>query len=103
MEPFITFRDTDRQGNLQYYILQRDYPHYCGMIVEKRSDTAIMQMPVAKHHLYVEYAGTIRGSYVPGHKDVMQEIEHVFRHMAEWYYEHRIVPDPKRFKKWAVS
>lgn len=103
MEPFVTYRDKDRTGILQYYILQRDYPHYVGLISETRSETAIMQMPITKHNLYVIYSGTIRGYYAPGYKDAMQEIEHVFRHMAEWYYHNRIVPDPKRFKKWVVS
>lgn len=100
--PFITFRDTDKNSILRYYILQRDYPHYCGLISEKQDLEALVQFPVSGYNLWVIYAGTIRGNYVPGYKDAFDEMSHVFNHMAMWYYENRITPDPKRYKKWAI-
>jgi hypothetical protein len=102
MEPFITFRDTNNKGELKYYILQRDYPHYCGRIDELPDPDAIFQSPVAKYYLWVTFSGTIRGNYVPGYKDAFEEMQHVFTHMAAWYFENRIMTRPKKFKKWAV-
>lgn len=100
MEPFIAFRDRDKSGDLQYYILQRDFPHYCGLISETQDLEAIIQVPISGHRLYVIFNGTIRGNYIAAYKDAFEEISHIFVHMAEWYYENRIAPAPQRFKKW---
>src|ERR1700677_1075570 len=102
MSPFITFKEEDKFGVLQYYILQRAYPHYLGVVAYYPTGEAICQVPVTAHHLYVTFAGVLRGNYIPAHQGVEIEIEPVFHAMALWFYDQRIMKDPKRYKKWQV-
>ena|SRR5579872_3799707 len=102
MSPFVTFKDTDRSGNMQYYILQREYPHYCGVITYYPSGESICQVPVTAHNLYVTFAGVLRGNFIPGHPGAEKEIVAVFHSMAIWFYVNRVSVDPKRYKKWAI-
>lgn len=102
MSPFITFTDKSKEGETEYYILQRDYPHYVGMIAYSPSIEPIYQAPIAGHHLYINFWGTLRGRYLPMTKNVDKEIGAIFEDMAAWYYQNRILPDPRRYKKWAI-
>jgi hypothetical protein len=102
MEPFITFRDTDKNGELQYYILQRAFPHFIGVIKYKPSDTALYYISVSAHHLYILFAGTLQGNFLPGYKDAVEEMEAVIRNMAEWFYANRVIVEPNKYKKWKI-
>ena|ERR1700722_11856088 len=102
MSPFVTFKDNDSAGILQYYILQREYPHYVGQITYYPKGGAICEVPVTAHNLYVSFAGVLRGNYLPAFPKVEEEINQVFHAMALWFYANRIVPDPKRYKKWLI-
>lgn len=102
MEPFITYRDTDSKNELQYYILQRQYPHYVARIAYKPSDTALFYISISGHHLYVTYAGTLQGHFIPGYKDAIEEMETVMRTMAEWFYANRVAVDSNKYKKWKI-
>lgn len=102
MEPYITFKDTDNQGELQYYILQRKFPHYIARIAYKPSDTALFYISISGHHLYVTYAGTLQGNFLPGYKDAVEEMESVMTNMAEWFYANRVAIDLKKYKKWII-
>lgn len=103
MSPFITFKDYSANGELEYYILQRDYPHYLGKISYYPSGEPICQVPVTAHHLYVTFAGVLRGNYIPAHQGVEKEIDAVFNAMALWFYSERIMKDQRRYKKWAIT
>jgi hypothetical protein len=103
MSPYITFRDHDSKGELQYYILQRDYPHFCGRVDYFPSTEPLCQVPVTGHHLYISYAGTLRGNIAPVHEQFEREILFVFHSMALWFYSERIMKDPKRYRKWLVT
>lgn len=96
-QPFITFREDEA-----YYILQKEFPHYCGKIVNYPIEGALINQPIASYNLYVTFNGVLRGNYVPSYNDVYNEIVHVFSEMANWYYLERIFKDPKRFKKWRI-
>lgn len=102
MEPYITFRDTDKNDELQYYILQRAFPHYIGVIKYKPSDAALFYLSISGHHLYILYAGTLQGNFLPGYKDAIDEMELVIKGMAEWFYASRIVVEPNKYKKWKI-
>ncbi len=102
MEPYITYRDTDSTGELQYYILQRAFPHYISKIAYKPSDTALFYISVAGHHLYLWFDGTLQGRFMPSYKDAIDEMEVVIRHMAEWFYINRVIPEPNKYKKWKI-
>ena len=103
MSPFITFRDIDKEGNLSYFILQRQWPHYVGIITDKHSVDALASANITSHSLYVRFYGVLEGHFVPAHRGVQEEIKEVFQKMADWYYKHRVIPNPKRFKKWAYA
>lgn len=103
MSPYITFKDFSiKDGTLVLYILQRDFPHYCGGIAYHPIADSICCVPMAGHNLWVSYCGTIRGNYIPSYEHALPEIEAVFQHMAAWFYSERIMKDPKRYKKWLI-
>lgn len=103
MKPYITFREADDNGELQYYILQREFPHYLGVIKSTPTEGILMQTPISGHYLWVAFAGTLRGNMIPGYKEVYNEMESVFTAMAEWYYLNRIKPNEKKYKKWKIK
>lgn len=102
MSPFVTFRDTDSGGVMQYYILQRAYPHYVAKITYYPTGGSICEVPVTGHNLFVSFSGCLRGNYVPAYPKVEEEINAVFHAMALWFYENRILADEKRYKKWQI-
>lgn len=104
MSPFITFRDTDKNNTLQYYILQREYPHYLAVISDHPVINKLGQSAVASHNLYIVHVGTLRGiNLIPAQNKVWEEIQSVCDQMAEWFYIHRILPDQKKYKKWRIQ
>lgn len=103
MTPYITFRETDDKGELQYYILQREFPHYIGVVKSMPEATTWVNAPVAGHYLWVCFAGTLRGNMVPAFPDFHKEMESVFTSMAEWYYLNRIKGNEKKFKKFKIE
>jgi len=103
MKPFITFREEDEQGELQYYILQKAFPHYLGRIVSQKLESNLMQKPVSGYNLYVVFNGSLRGNLVPAFKDVYEEIENVFHAMADYFYRERILKEEKKYQKWKIK
>ena len=102
VEPFVTFKDTDGQGKLQYYVMQRQYPNFVGTIVERPIEDSLACIPVAGHNLWVAFAGTVQGAYIPISKNMLREITETFIKMAEWYSIHRVMANPGRYKKFKV-
>ena len=103
MSPFVTYRDTDKAGQLQYYILQRAFPHYTGLISDRIIDGSILQVPVTRHNLYITFAGCLRGNYIAAYDGWEKHMTEIFHQMAAWYYENRILTNPKKFKRWAIA
>lgn len=103
MSPYITFRDTDKDGQLQYYILQRAFPHWVGLVATNPAQKSIMKVPIAGYDMWVCFAGTLRGNVAPSYKDIDKEISAVLHGMANFYLEHRILTNPSKYKKWKLS
>lgn len=103
MQPYITYRETDDKGELQYYILQREFPHYLGVVKSSPQESVLVQAPVAGHYLWVVFSGTIRGNMIPAYQEIYKEIESVFTAMAEWYFLNRIKGNEKKFKKFKIE
>ncbi len=103
MSPYVTFLDTDKNGVLQYYILQREFPHYVGIVVDKMEDAVFVGQPVLGYNLWVIFAGTIRGAYIPSYPDVKKEIDAVFLNMTDWFYKNRVLINPKKYKKYVQA
>jgi len=102
MSPYITYKDTNKNGDLCLYILQREFPHYQGVICYLPIHDSICCIPIAGHNLYLAFAGTIRGNYIMSNPEYEKQVGLIFESMAAWFYENRIRTDPKRYKKWAI-
>lgn len=103
MSPFITFRDIDKQGKLQYYILQRDFPHYVGLLSTRPMDTVISNSAIAGYYLWIVFWGTLRGPFIPAYNGVDKDIQSLLDNMADWFCNERIMEDEKKFKKFKIG
>lgn len=103
MSPYITFQDTDKDGNLQNYILQREFPHYICVIADKKSEISIAQQPILGYRLWIILSGTLRGNMIPSYTDTLKEIEAVVLDMSNWFYKNRVVANPKKYKNYVSS
>lgn len=101
MQPleYISYRENDEDGELQYYILQRDFPHYIGLISTYPKDSIVPSIQITNYYLWVVFNGSLRGSLIPGYKNIEKDIKFVLNDMAIWYYAYRIVPNEKKYKK----
>jgi hypothetical protein len=102
MSPYITFKDKNSKGDLILFILQREFPHYCAGLAFLPVLDSICCVPIAGHHLYLAFEGTIRGRFIPSYNNASEEIQAVMSSMASWFYAERILPEPKRYKKWLI-
>lgn len=102
MSKFITYREEDKNGNLCYYILQKDFPHFVGIISTSPSE-GTWQSAIPNYNLWVVYAGTIRGNFVPSYRNISEETQSVFDEMAHWYYANRICEEPNKYKKFKIN
>lgn len=101
--PYITFRDKDSEGNLQYYVLQRDFPHYLGVVSSVPVFNIVSPAPLSGYNLWVVFKGTLRGNMIPSYQNVGDEISNVLGVMALWYYTDRILMDKKKYKKFKIN
>lgn len=102
MNPFVTFRDKDDKGVLQYYVLQRAFPHFLGVISTNPVATLIQPIPIAGYNMYVAFNGCLRGMVIPSYKEVDKEISETLEAMAIWYLNERILVDEKKYKKFKI-
>lgn len=86
MIPFILFKEKDKNGNIQQYVLQRDYPNYIGVVNFRPIETTICQQPIAGYNLWVNFNGSLRGNMMPLDKGSLKEMEEIFFNMACWFY-----------------
>lgn len=103
MNRFITFRDKDDEGHLQYYILQRDFPHYVGRIETNPYGKALIKIPIPQYNMYISLCGTLRGNIIPSYKSVPDEITDVLYGMASWFKANRIDAEPKKYDKFKIK
>lgn len=101
--PFITYREPDKNGNLEYYVLQRDFPHWVGRISTIPKEGALAQSTIAGYNMYVIIEGTLRFGLIPTYKNVMEEMQLVADTMAVWYYTDRMIMDKKRYEKFKIK
>lgn len=102
MIPFITFREPNENGVLCFYILQKAFPHYCGLLISQPREGAIANMPLPEYNLWITWNGCLQGNVIPGYKGVESEIDFVFAEMADFYYKYRILENPKKYAKFKI-
>lgn len=104
MTRYITFRDVDFNGNLQYCILQRDFPHFIAVTSEIPITHIVEPLPITGYNLFLVFQGTLRGiSTIPAYANIIEEIKVILTDMGRWYYDERILSDPKKYKKWKIN
>lgn len=101
-QAYITYRELG-EGQLKYYILQREFPHYCGVIVTAPIEGAIANEAIPNYNLWVSFAGILRGNYIPDYRDTMDEINSVYSNMAAWFWAERIQSNPKKYEKFKMQ
>jgi len=102
MIPYVTYRETDEGGRLCYYILQKAYPHFIGIISVGQLEGTLCSMPVGNYNLYVNFYGTLVGKFLPSYKDVLQDIEVAITGMSDWFYYNRVLTEPKKYEKFKI-
>jgi hypothetical protein len=102
MNQFITFRE-EINNETGYFILQRDFPHYLCRIAEQPIVNFIQPIPITNYNLWLIFNATLRGNYIPSYKDIGAEIISVMNSMATWFFENRILPNEKKYKKWKIQ
>lgn len=102
MIPYITYKESDELGVLHYYILQKEFPHYVGVLLDYPKE-GTWQSGVAGYRLWVVFHSTLRGSLIPSYARVGEEIQAIMEDMANWFHVKRITADPKRYKKFKIN
>lgn len=87
---YITFREEDEFGRLCFFILQKAHPNFIGLLVSSPVEGAIINVPIPNYNLWITFAGTLMGNYIPAVNGVLSEISIVFYDMSSWYFEHRV-------------
>jgi len=103
MTPYITYREKDDNGDLQYYILQKAFPHMVGRLVTFPIEGALANEAIAGYNLWITWNGCLRGNVIPNYTNFDKEIANVFFNMSAWFYAERIVMDKSRFKKFKIN
>ena len=101
MNKFITYRE-DIGNETGYFILQKEFPHYVGRIADRPIVNFIQPVPITDYRLWIIFNATLRGNFIPSYRDIGEEIKAVMNDMAAWFYENRILVNPKKYKKWKI-
>lgn len=101
--PYISYREPNEDGLLCYYILQKAHPNYVGIIANGILEKALSYAVVPGYSLYVNFAGTIQGNFIPHHQFVLEEIGIVMTAMSDWFLYNRIATDLKKYNKFAIN
>jgi len=103
MIPFLTYREKNKLGVSENYILQRIFPYYCGRIVSIPVLNALINEPISGYNLFITFSGTISGNLLPLYTDSNEEMKTVFFNMANWFKVERIEVEPKRYEKFKIK
>jgi hypothetical protein len=93
----------NNDGVLCYYILQKAFPHWVGLLVANSPvEGALANAPIAGYNLWVTFSGTLRGRIIPDYRNIQSEINSAFADMAEWYLANRIRQNEKIYRKFKI-
>ena len=90
----------DGQRHLNYYILQKEFPHCIGVISSHPVETTLCQVEIPGYNMWVVFNYTLRGKVIPSYPDILVEIQRIVHEMAMWFLTERIEKEPKKFSKW---
>lgn len=102
-QPFLTYRETNEKGELIYYILQKEFPHYLAWVSNTRVEKALAQATVAGYNMQIVFCGTISGAFIPSYRGVVEQIQMVIESMSSWFLDNRINVEPKKYLKFKLN
>ena len=102
MSNFITYKELDAKGQPSYYILQKDFPHYMGVVSVTPRKYLVEAQPISGYYMWVVFDGTLRGKQVPSYTNVIEEINEAISKMAIWYLQTVILPKKENYKKFKI-
>lgn len=102
MQNYITYRENDEDGRLCYFILQKAFPHFVGLLSTGKLENSLASMPIAGYNLWINFNGTLRGNTIPSYKNILDEIQSFISDMAIWFYNNRILIEPKKYEKFKI-
>lgn len=103
MQPFLTFRETNENGELVYYILQKEFPHHLAYISTTRIENPLAQATIAGYNMQVIFCGVINGAYIPSYRGAIGQIQLCLESMCEWFLINRINVEPKKYLKFKIN
>lgn len=103
METHITFREKTEDGEYEYFVLQKEFPHYLGVIVTYPKKNIFPASAIAGYNFWVSFAGTLRGGFIPSYKDVAIEVATALDKMALWYLDKIIMQNEEKYKKFKIK
>lgn len=101
--PFITYREQLEDNVIGYFILQKDYPHFVGIISSTPYHKLVSSVAIAGYNLWVAFYGTLRGNVIPSYEGVGDEINEVLHRMAIWFLENRINNAERKYTKFKIN
>lgn len=102
-QPFLTYRETNENGELVYFILQKDFPHYLGYVSNTRVEKALAQATVSGYNTQIIFCGCINGFVIPSYKGTINQMQFIMEQMAEWFLVNRINVEPKKYLKFKIN
>lgn len=102
MIPYLTFREPDEEGRLCFFILQKTHPNYIGLLVASPVEGAIINVPIPNYNLWITFAGTLVGNYIPAVNGVLSDMDILYHDMASWYFTNR-VNGVKKYDKFKIK
>lgn len=101
MQPYITYREANDNGELIYYVLQKEFPHYLAFISTK-VEKALAQATIAGYNMQIVFCGVIHGQFIPSYRGVVGQIQMVMEDMSNWFLDNRINVEPKKYLKFKL-
>lgn len=101
-QPYITFRETNNEGELIYYILQKEFPHYLAFTSNK-VEKALAQATISGYNMQVVFCGCINGFVIPSYRGTIDQIQYQVEHMSDWFLANRINIEPKKYLKFKID
>lgn len=102
IHPYLTYRENNDEGELLYFIVQKEFPNYQCVISDVPKRVFVEPMPLSGYNLFLIFSGVLRGFMLPSYKNVDDEIKSVMFNMANWFFENRILLNEKKYKKWKI-
>src|SRR6185503_4313415 len=102
MNPYITFIESGNNGLIEYFILQREFPHFVCILSKEPIIKIVKPVPIDGYKLWVVFYSCLRGNVIPSYNDIDEELKVIMSDMSQWHLKNRILSNEKKYKKWKI-